>query len=159
MSYNDVLLVKMASGIEVAGLVLSAFPLVVKGLTAYVDGVRAMNYWKRYTWELRGYARRLRTQRIWYIKTLELLFDGVVKSEKEIAALIEDPVGPLWREEKYTENLIARLDHCYDHFLETLGSMMASLEKLADRLGIDADGNVHIMRVLKRRESLLMFGF
>ena len=38
----------MATGIETAGLVLAAFPLVVKGLGAYVDGVRMIKYWKRY---------------------------------------------------------------------------------------------------------------
>lgn len=132
----------MASGFELAGVVLAAFPIVVKGLGAYVDGVQAIKYWRRYGWELRSYARRLRSQRVRYINTLELLFDGVLESEDELATLVNDPAGASWHEPRYDKMLRSRLDHSYEHFLDTLDSMMIMLRDLAAKLDISEDGKV-----------------
>ena len=132
----------MASGVETAGLVLAAFPLLVKGVTAYLDGIRTIKYWRRYTRELRGYARRLKSQRVRYINTLELLFDGIVETEDELAALIAEPGGDLWRKPRYQRCLAARLDHSFDHFIDIVQSMQESMEELREKMGLDAQGNV-----------------
>ena len=133
---------RMATGIETAGLVLATFPLVVKGLSAYVDGIRMIKYWKRYSWELRSYARKLKSQKVRYINTLELLFDGLVESDEELASLVNNPAGALWQESKYDKALRSRLDHNYDHFLEILNNMMKTLEALTAKLGLDEGGKV-----------------
>ena len=75
-----------------------------------------------------------------FINTLELLFDGIVESEEELASLINNPVGILWQ--KYDKPLRHRLDHNYDHFLDILDNMMKTLEALSMKLGLDEWGNV-----------------
>lgn len=132
----------MASGIETAGLVLAAFPVIVKGLSYYADGLQKIQYWRRYRRELANYARRLRSQRVRYLNMLESLFDGIVESEEELAALVEDPAGPLWKKAKYDKALSARLDHSYEHFLDSLKAMMETLDAMTAKLGICPSSNV-----------------
>ena len=144
----------MVTGVEVAGLVLAIFPLLVKGVGSYVEGIEHIKRWRRYSWELKSYARRLRSQRVRYINTLELLFDGIVESEEELAALINDAGGKIWYEAKYAEKLKSRLDHSYDHFLEALGEMIATLSGLAHKLGMDQNGQVSFtLFILKKHDS------
>lgn len=132
----------MATGFEVAGLVLTTFPIIVKALTAYADGVRTIKFWRRYRRELESYARRLRTQKVRYINTLELLFEGIVESEEELATLINDPIGVSWRDSKHNKALRFRLDYTYDHFFDILNFMMDTLQELGADLGVDEVGNV-----------------
>ena len=132
----------MATGFEVAGVVLATFPILVKVLGAYADGVRTITIWRRYRWELRSYARRLKSQRVRYINTLELLFDGIVESEEDLAILINDPAGVSWQGSRHMKALRSRLDWAYDHFLDILNTMMDTLEELAAKLDMDEGGNV-----------------
>ena len=132
----------MVTGVETAGLVLASFPLVVNGLTRYVDGVQTIRYWRRFRRELASYARKLENQRVWYLDTLEELFDGIVQSNDELAALVNDPVGPSWKKAGYEKQLRMRLGQSYDHYLDTLADIVATLEDMRDKLGVQAPGKV-----------------
>ena len=132
----------MPIGLEVAGVVLATFPLLLKGLKAYVEAIQTVKLWRRYKFELRGYAQRLSSQSVRYINTLETLFDGIVESEEELAALIYDPDGDAWQQPKYDSALRYRLDHGYDHFLDILNSMLEMLEHMTTKLDIREGGKV-----------------
>ena len=118
----------MVTGVETAGLVLAAFPIIVKGLTSYIDGLQKIDQWRMYRRELEGYSRRIKTQKTIYINTLELLFEGLLQSDEERAQLINDPKGYLWRNKGYFEQVAHRLDHAYENFLDVLSNMMQTLE-------------------------------
>ena len=137
----------MVTGVETAGLILATFPLVVDGLSHYINGLQTMRYWRRYRRELKDHARKLKNQTVRYLNTFELLFDGIVESEEELAALVKDPAGVLWQETKYETGLRLLLDHSYDHFLDTLKNMIETLEAMGAKLGIDPSGNVSLFGV------------
>lgn len=48
------------SGIEVAGLVLAIFPLVVKGVDGYVMGLETYKTWRWYRKEVGNHVRRIK---------------------------------------------------------------------------------------------------
>ena len=75
----------MVTGVETAGLVLAVFPLVVKGMQYYAEGLQTIQYWRRYRRELQNHARRIKTQWVRYLNTIELLFEGIVGSDEELA--------------------------------------------------------------------------
>lgn len=120
----------MVIGVETAGLVLAAFPLVVSGLTHYVDGLRTINSWRGYRRQLKNYTRILNAHKIHYENTIELLFDGIVESDEELAALMKHPAGDLWREANYDVKLKRRLNRGFDHFFETIKHMDETLEEM-----------------------------
>lgn len=132
----------MATGVETAGLVLASIPLIVDGLGHYVNGLQTIRYWRRYRRELQNYARALGCQRKKFLNTLELLFDGIVETDEELASLVNDPLGASWRREKFKKSLMVRLDHNYEDFLETLQNMHDSLEEIAAKLKLGESGKV-----------------
>lgn len=127
------------SGFEVAGLVLAVFPVVVKGLQQFTDGVQTIKAWKYYRRELAKYSRTLETQRIDYLNTVEQLFEGIIQSNDELEELMENPAGAF---SQYEESLRHRLDRSYTNYLDVMRDMLEALGKMRKEMGIDEQGKV-----------------
>ena len=127
------------SGIEVAGLVLACFPIVVRGMQSFPESVETVKSWRRYRRELRKYSRTLETQRIVFFNTIERLFDGIIGSGNDLEALMQDPRGAL-SHGRYDEALKRRLDRSYDNFVSIMTAMLQPLSDLRKELGIDDHG-------------------
>ena len=132
----------MVTGVETAGLVLATFPLVVEGLSHYVKGLQKIRSWRKFRLLLENYARQVKNQQVWYLDTLEQLFDGIVKSDEELAELVKDPAGDHWRKAGCETRLRLRLDHSYDHYMLTLKHMMDALTALAAKVAVLPSGKV-----------------
>ena len=135
----------MATGIELAGLALATFPLVVDGLTHYVNGLHAIREWRRFRRELSQYSNAFETQRIWYLDTLELLLDGIIDSKDDLASMIQDPGHALWHTHEYESRLRTRLDRSFDLFFRLLREVVDRLEDFGRRSGLGSEGNVGIL--------------
>ncbi|KAK7711995.1 hypothetical protein SLS64_005266 [Diaporthe eres] len=81
------------SGIEVAGLVLGALPLVLKSVDAYRDGFRRFGT----TFNKRKHVEKLARALLLQQRTLEELIKSVVLASgcEDVLALDDDPVGYL----------------------------------------------------------------
>ena len=117
----------MATGIETAGLVLAAFPVLIKGIKAWVEGVETVKQWRTARRDLKSYAVRLQSQQVTCVDTLEQLLSDIVQSEKDLSVMLEDPGGELWQRPVYKKRLGARLDRSCDPFLQTLSEVRAFL--------------------------------
>ena len=128
----------MLTGVEIAGLVLAAFPLVLDGISHWLDAVHKVQRWRRIHRQLKNYEIRLQSQRVTYQNTLELLLDGIVQTDEDIAAMLAEPRGEVWKKGKYYHLLHRRLDRAYDTFFETLKSMFTTLGEIEKKLGMEA---------------------
>lgn len=134
------------SGIEVAGLVLAVFPLVVSGLQHFTEGVETVKSWswKSYRRELINYTRTLGTEGTYCLDTLEALLGGIIRSDDEYDALKKDPGGALWQQPEYQEQLKRRLDHNYGNYMDTMMTMLRTLKVVREKLGVDDSGKVSL---------------
>ena len=132
----------MVTGIEVAGIALAVFPIVVNGLSRFAEGVETIQSWRRYRRELAGYARTLECQQIWYLDTIEELLDGIVHSEEDFAALSHDLGGDAWQRPEYEAKLKRRLDRSYSSYMASMTNMLAALDKIRTKLGVASSGQV-----------------
>ena len=130
------------SGIEAAGIVLAIFPIVVNGLQQFTEGLETIKHWKRYHRELAKYSRTLETQRIVYLNTIERLFEGIIQSNDEIEAFMNDPAGAFSRNPQYEERLCARLGRSYGNYSRIMADMLDALKTARRELGIDENGKV-----------------
>lgn len=130
------------SGFEVAGLVLAVFPIVVKGLQQFTEGVQTIKAWKYYRRELAKYSRTLENERIIYLNTVERLFEGIIQSNDELEELMEDPAGAFSQKPQYEESLRHRLDRSYAPYLSVMQDMLEALGKMRKEMGIDEQGKV-----------------
>lgn len=128
----------MLTGVETAGLVLAVFPLVLDGLSRWLEGVQKVKRWRRIYRQLKNYEIRLQSQKVTYQNTLELLLDGIVQMGEDTAAMLADPRGDVWKKAKYDQLLRRRLDRAYDTFFETLQFMFTTLNEIEKKLGIEA---------------------
>ena len=132
----------MVTGIEVTGIALAVFPLVVNGLSHFAEGVATIKSWRRYRRELANYARMLEGQHISYLNTIEKLLDDIVQSDDELASLVKQPGGEVWKRPEYDVKLKKRLDHSYNPYMAIMSSMVEALESIQEVLGVSSSGEV-----------------
>ena len=132
------------SGIEVAGLVLAVFPIVVSGLRHFTDGLETIKSWKRYHKELSKYARTLETQSIVFLNTTERLFEGIIQSNDELEAFMKDAGQASFRNQRYEERLRMRLGDSYDNYNRIVMDILNALKATGKELGIDENGKVRL---------------
>ena len=125
-----------------AGIALAVFPILVDGMTRFVDGVQTIRYWRRYRVRLQDYVDIMDTQRVYYQDTLEELLTGIVQSEDEIRDLMELPRGAIWKKAEYEEKLRQRLGHSHAVYLKMADRLVNALNSMCEKLGIDPLGKV-----------------
>ena len=79
------------SGIEVAGLALAVFPILINGLNHVVAGIESVKRWKRYRFKLKDYADILESASVYFLDTLDELLSDIVVSDVELSILLANP--------------------------------------------------------------------
>jgi len=119
----------MATGIEIAGLVLGAFPLAIEGIKAYSSGMKTFKDMKNYQQILRQFSRELEVEQCKYDNTfLNLVteFVGPAKANRMKA----DLHSAEWDDEDFRSQLKARLGPAK----ETLDIWLYVAEQLKEAL-------------------------
>lgn len=136
------------SGIEVAGIALAVFPILVDGLVRFIDGVQTIKWYRRYRARLQDYADIMGAQRIWYQDTLEELLTDIVQNEDELVALTAQPTGAIWENPLYGQKLKQRLGRSHEVYLRLSEKMVEALLSMCEELGIDSSAKVGTRSVL-----------
>ncbi|CAG1999665.1 unnamed protein product [Fusarium graminearum] len=128
------------SGIEVVGIVLGSFPLVVTALEAYC---KFMRDWGKASSELKSLNRRLSTEKAKLFNVCNILISDVVP-QRDIEPMLESPFGPLWRVPEINKKVRWRLSGDYDRFEDNITEIKGALEAIMRRLRIhiSQDGQV-----------------
>ena len=69
----------MVTGVETAGLVLAAFPLVVAAIQQYRKGLEPLKDWWRYRTKFLEFAGNISTQRLIFEENVELLLSPIMQ--------------------------------------------------------------------------------
>lgn len=120
----------MVTGIEVAGLTLAVFPLLVEGLKSYASGCRTIGEWRKYLFILNKLVRRLRGQNVIFENTCTGLFEELFTAE-QVTDLMKSPGGEGWKSVEFSRVLHERLLSA-ETFLETVDEMRKSIQELHD---------------------------
>jgi hypothetical protein len=131
----------MASGVEVAGLVLGSIPLILAGLQFYAEGISVTKRYGKYREEVGSLLVELRAENTLYINSINMLLIGVV-GQAEMAAFLADPKGARWKEAHFDRKLQKRLDTSYESYFETINQLMMTIERFKERLRLDSSGKV-----------------
>jgi hypothetical protein len=129
------------SGIEVAGIVLGAIPLVISGLEHYSEGARTIKSMRDYPKEFATLSRRLRVENETFRNTMELILSGFVGG-RTLNDMLTQPGGKAWAETQVEQELRRILQGSYNVFLETVVGMNEALIAFIERLKLGLDGRV-----------------
>ncbi|KAL1613934.1 hypothetical protein SLS54_010144 [Diplodia seriata] len=128
------------SGIEVAGLVLGALPLIVKALKAYSSGASTIRRYIRYHTPLKDLSTELGVEYVLYLNACERLLDGLVDDNTEREALLQKPGGPAWKNQELERRLKQRLSKGYPVFVDTVNQIEFAVAELMKLLKFSPDG-------------------
>jgi hypothetical protein len=125
------------SGIEIAGLVLGAFPLLIHALESYREGAEVVSDW----WQIQSAYQKCKQD----LKYHQLLFEGnierfllpLVVDDDELKQLMENPAGTAWEDPKLEQKLQERLPRAYDTFLGVMVDINKLMESFKKALGVD----------------------
>ncbi|KAH6861234.1 hypothetical protein B0T12DRAFT_404359 [Alternaria alternata] len=125
------------SGIEIAGLVLGAFPLLIHALESYRKGAELFGDW----WQIERAYTKCRQN----LKYHQLLFEGnierfllpLVVDDEELTQLMKDPAGTVWEDPELEKKLRERLPKAYDTFLGVMVDINELMENLKKALGVN----------------------
>ncbi|OAG05678.1 uncharacterized protein CC84DRAFT_1186852 [Paraphaeosphaeria sporulosa] len=120
------------SGIEVLG----ALPLIIAGIEAYNDGLDPVKSFMRWERELPALIRKLRNQHVHYAQTIRILLEPIA-DEFELAELLQEPNGQLWKGDKMARKLSERLGDSYNAYQGTIGDIERITKKIASKLDLD----------------------
>lgn len=129
----------MATGIEAAGLVLGAVPLILAGLQFYAEGISVTKRYWRYKRGVNEILNELKVETAMCINSINILLFGIV-TPKEMVGFLNDPRGARWKEEKFDRKLRARLRASYDPYMASIHQMVIIAEKFKERLKLDDAG-------------------
>lgn len=129
------------SGIELAGLILAIFPVVVEGVELYVKGVNALERWWRFSRVLKRLLRRIRLERLKFQQNCEALLCGITEPG-QLDRLLKDPGGPEWTLPDLQGRLEKQLGDSYHAYMEAAIEIKEMLERLRSKLELDQSGKV-----------------
>lgn len=129
------------SGLEIAGVVLATFPLVISAMEHYSQGITtAKRYW-RYKQEMRTLITRIKTERHIFLNTCELLLTGIVPVER-MDDFLNSPAGQTWSELQVKQRLQERLQGAYETCVEHVLELDRLIKKIMKKLKLDEHGQV-----------------
>lgn len=134
------------SGIEVAGLVLGAIPLVIAAFDVYKGTVSKVSKWRRYTREVDRIVRSLRLEHARLESICEKLLGGLVPGT-EIEAMMKDPSGPLWKAKDLHEKMGGRLWKSGPDFMGTIEDINHAIDEIKIKLNlVDGEASSSILK-------------
>lgn len=131
----------MVTGVEAAGLVLGAIPLIISALENYENlaaPTKAFFHWKR---TLRRLIRELYTIHTSYDQAVRLLLKPFADLTDQ-TKMMEDPRHRLWREGDVADSLRDKLGSVYDPLILTIDEVSEILVEIAACLNIPGSQQV-----------------
>ncbi|KAK7727101.1 hypothetical protein SLS57_003135 [Botryosphaeria dothidea] len=132
------------SGVETAGIVLGAMPLIIEAVKAYANGVSTVERYLKYEVPLTNLYTVLQAEYVIYQNTCEELLNGIVTRNDERAALLECPGGPGWKELDLERRMEQLLSKAYASYINTMLLMNGAVSDIKKLLKLGSDGKVQL---------------
>ncbi|KAF2003782.1 hypothetical protein P154DRAFT_460518 [Amniculicola lignicola CBS 123094] len=125
------------SGIEVAGLVLGAFPLLIYALESYREGAEVVGDWWRIERAYTKCKQDLKYHQLLFEGNIERFLLPLVVDDDELKLLMKNPAGTAWEDPELEKKLQERLPKAYDTFLGVMIDINKLMESLKRELGVN----------------------
>lgn len=128
----------MLTGVEIAGTVLAAFPLIISAMEHYERGFQPIKEWIRFRGEFATFLNALVRQKIFFRQNIEELLSPIISSDYEMSVLLDNPGGRAWTDVELNDRLRRRLPGKYEYecYTTTVSYILEVLEKLMGKLKI-----------------------
>lgn len=124
------------SGIEIAGLVLGAIPLLISAIEHYNDGLDPIKAFVRWRGMLEKAIRELWHEKTHYCQTTQNLLKGATTAG-EMNMMLEDPRNHLWSDRDLKARLQEKSGIAYGNYIATTEDIEKIITVLSKHLNLD----------------------
>jgi hypothetical protein len=129
------------SGIEIAGLVLGGFPILLNCLDYYREGFEPLEEWWNFRTHFIAFVDDIRHQMMRYNENMARLLDPIIADNDSLTTLVRDAHDPRWTDGSLDALLEQRLASEYGRFVRVVMRMEEVVGDLKKLLQIK-DGDV-----------------
>jgi hypothetical protein len=137
---------------EVAGVVLGAFPIVVWSVQQYQTALEPLSDWWHYRTQFIKFSRDVATQRLFFEAHLEDLITSAIHDPVATAKLLAEPGGDGWKDPELARKLQHRLPKSFHLFMDTVNDIHSTLQSFKKRFGIELIVRCHRQFCLTKQE-------
>jgi hypothetical protein len=134
------------SGIEIAGLVLGGFPLLVSAAEHYKEGWEPLVKWKRFRTEFLHFIDAIDIEKHLFDQMLERFLISADITQAELQLFLTDPNYEGWQRKELAAALEMRLGHSYGAFMSSIRTMNQLMAELQSLLSL-RDGKVGLLNL------------
>ena len=127
------------SGIEIAGLVLGALPLLLQGIDSYASSLSRIDQTVNPSRELRKARDRLYLESVIFDNTCRILLASMTSPE-EVDALLREPGGKQWKEPSLQSKFEQTLDTSNIPVQKAISEIHGAVTKLQKSFYQKVDG-------------------
>ncbi|EER25963.1 hypothetical protein D8B26_008293 [Coccidioides posadasii str. Silveira] len=133
----------MATGVEIAGLVLGSIPLVISALENYENLLDPTKAFLKYRGQLSRATRELVNQYTSYEQSMQILLSPITDPQ-ELLDMMENANSELWRDKEIEAALRKKLGRSYPACMRTIRDIESTMKAIAGNLNIEgADRITH----------------
>ena len=147
------------SGIEIAGLALGAFPVLIALLNDYRRGWEIMEDWWKIEEEWRRFQEKLDVEKVLYELNVERLLRICELDGDQIHVLIAVPGGQSWKDPSLESSLRSKFARSHTVCLQLIENISHNVERLKRGLGprsLPLEDDVAVATVSKRQDFPLL---
>ena len=127
------------SGLEVAGLLLGAFPLLISGLEHWRDVAKVGGFFWRVRKEYTKCRSDVLFHELLYKRNLKELLLPILNDADEVDRLVRDPDGKSWGNSALQERMKVRLQEAYGLYMDIIREMNDTTKELRIELSLDKE--------------------
>lgn len=142
------------SGIEIAGLVLGSFPIILNCLDYYREGYEPLEAWWNFRAAFINFVDAIKHQMMRYDDSIKRLLDPIIPDPNSLIRLVQDTKDPRWFDESLNHHLEQRLAGEHGRFLRIMQRMEKDIVGLKKLLGIK-DGEVRVQQRFRDSQNIL----
>jgi hypothetical protein len=125
------------SGLEIAGVLLGAFPLIISGLEHWRDVAKVGGFYWRVRKEYTKCRSDVEFHELVYKRNLKELLLPILSDTDEVNQLVSDPGGEQWTDNVLQTRLEERLLDSYALYMGVINEMIQTAEELKKELGFN----------------------
>jgi hypothetical protein len=125
------------AGLEIAGVVLGAFPILLNLRDYYKRSCQPFSEWLNFESTMIDLLDEIEHQKMQYDWTMNELLRSAITNEHERATLLSNAQDPRWTDRALLKTFNERLGKHYDRCIRILRRMHISLDRLSKILGIE----------------------
>lgn len=127
------------SGIEIAGLVLGAFPVALELLKKYKEIGQEYHFWREIRKEFRKCEQDLRYHRLQFQSNLKLLLLPLAIDKQRIEMVLSEPDSDVWSDQDMAQQLERRLGDSFELYMDTVERMNQTMKEMEAALALNSD--------------------